>query len=66
MNELKSRLEARLAITPGAELKALELEGRAMCTCCVFSKRGEPCPDTCSVTCVYTLIKAEIERRQTA
>lgn len=48
-----------------SRLKELELEGRAICTCCIHSKRRD-CSPICSVPTTYQRIVAELERRKEA
>lgn len=47
-----------------AELESLVIEGRAICTCCLRSKRDIPCSETCSVPPVYAMAVSILRERR--
>lgn len=57
-------LREKLAAKTTQELEQLILEGRAICACCLKSKRGVPCAERCSVPPVYAAAVTELRRRK--
>lgn len=60
MENLREKLFAKTT----EELEKLVLEGRAICTCCLKSKRGESCAENCSVPPIYAAAVTELRRRK--